>query len=226
MSPEWSIEHDVEFYDFITVVYFSITCLSTVGYGDLVAKTNIEKVMSMFFMLVGVGFFSFIMGSFIEILQSFNFNHGIVDRTFELNNYMKLLLRFRENKPLPASLLKEIHNHFKYYWAHNRVKFVTPENEFIQGLPLNLTRAITLHFLFDDVFYNFRFFFNPMKYKESLFLYDVAFGLMPRHFTHEKEDESIILDEEEEVTEMYFIVSGQVGVGFHLYNQPLEKPRY
>jgi hypothetical protein len=47
-----------------------------------------------------------------------------------------------------------------------------------------------------------------MKYKESLFLYDVAFGLMPRHFTHEKEDESIILDEEEEVTEMYFIVSG------------------
>ena len=80
--------------------------------------------------------------------------------------------------------------------------------------------------MFDDVFYNFRFFFNPMKYKESLFLYDVAFGLMPRHFTHEKEDESIILDEEEEVTEMYFIVSGQVGVGFHLYNQPLEKPRY
>jgi hypothetical protein len=54
------MENDVEFYDFITVVYFSITCLSTVGYGDLVAKTNIEKVMSMFFMLVGVGFFSFI----------------------------------------------------------------------------------------------------------------------------------------------------------------------
>jgi len=39
---------------------------------------------------------------------------------------------------------------------------------------------------------------------------------MPRHFS-EKEDEDIILDEEEEVLEMYFIVSGSVGVGYHLY---------
>jgi hypothetical protein len=39
---------------------------------------------------------------------------------------------------------------------------------------------------------------------------------MPRHFS-EKEDEDIIFDEEEEVNEMYFIVSGQVGIGYHLY---------
>jgi hypothetical protein len=68
MSPDWTEENNVEFYDFITVIYFSITCLSTVGYGDIVALTNIEKCVAMFFMLTGVGFFSFIMGSFIEIL--------------------------------------------------------------------------------------------------------------------------------------------------------------
>jgi hypothetical protein len=47
-------------------------------------------------------------------------------------------------------------------------------------------------------------------------LYDVAFGLMPRHFT-EHEGENIIYDEEEEVAEMYFITSGTVGVGYHLF---------
>jgi len=47
-------------------------------------------------------------------------------------------------------------------------------------------------------------------------LYDVAFGLMPRNFS-DKEDENIIFDEEEEVLEMYFIISGTVGVGYHLY---------
>lgn len=39
---------------------------------------------------------------------------------------------------------------------------------------------------------------------------------MPRNFS-EKEDENIIFDEEEEVLEMYFIISGTVGVGYHLY---------
>ncbi len=50
------------------MIYFSITSLSTVGYGDIVAQTNIEKIFAIFMMLAGIGFFSFIMGSFIEIL--------------------------------------------------------------------------------------------------------------------------------------------------------------
>ena len=95
----------------------------------------------------------------------------------------------------------------------------------MKGLPRSIKRGIIVHFLFDDLFYNFRYFFNPQKLKDSKFLYDIAFGLMPRHFS-EKEDEDIILDEEEEVLEMYFIVSGSVGVGYHLYQQPLEKQRY
>ena len=51
---------------------------------------------------------------------------------------------------------------------------------------------------------------------KSKFLYDVAFGLKPRHFS-EKEDENVIYDEEEEVLEMYFITQGQVGIGYHMY---------
>lgn len=48
---------------------------------------------------------------------------------------------------------------------------------------------------------------------------------MPRNFM-EKEEENIIFDEEEEVLEMYFIISGTVGVGYHLYQQPIEKKRF
>ena len=65
------------FYKFITVCYFSITTLSTVGYGDLVAITNTEKIMAIIIMMVGVGFFSFVMSSFIEIISTFNRNLGV-----------------------------------------------------------------------------------------------------------------------------------------------------
>jgi len=84
---------------------------------------------------------------------------------------------------------------------------VGKENEFINALPRNVKRGIVVHYLFDDIFYNFRFFFNPNKYKDSKFLHDVAFGLKPRHFSDDKE-ECFIYDEETEVIEMYFIMKG------------------
>ena len=73
-----------------------------------------------------------------------------------------------------------------------------------------------MHYLFDDIFYNFRTFFNPQRYSETKFLFDIAFGLMPRLF-NDHVDENIIFDEEEEVLEMYFIVSGKVGIGYQMY---------
>jgi phosphatidylserine/phosphatidylglycerophosphate/cardiolipin synthase-like enzyme len=96
---------------------------------------------------------------------------------------MTLITRFRENRPLPNSLYRQINSHFKYYWARNRISEVESGNEFISALPRTVKRGIVVHYLFDDVFYNFRFFFNPNKYKDSKFLHDVAFGLRPRHFS-------------------------------------------
>ena len=87
----------------------------------------------------------------------------------------------------------------------------------MQDLPHSIKRSIIVHFLFDDVFFNFRSFFKPEKYKDCKFMYDVAFGLMPRLFS-KNEEENIIFDEEEEVLEMYFVMVGSVGVGYHLYS--------
>lgn len=66
-----------------------------------------------------------------------------------------------------------------------------------------------IHYLFDDIFYKFRFFFNSQKHKDSKFLYDISFGLKPRRF-ETSEEERLIYDEEDEVSEMYFIQEGTV----------------
>lgn len=60
------------------------------------------------------------------------------------------------------------------------------------------------NYLFDDIIYNHRFFFNTAENKNSKFLYDVCFGLRPAKFDTSDYDK-LVLDEEDEVTNMYFI---------------------
>lgn len=200
----------------MTSCYFSITTLSTVGYGDLYPISSAEQIVGIVIMLGGVAFFSFIMGSFIEIIESFG-SAGFEAPIFELHNWVTLLTRFRDNRPLPNSLYRQINEHFKYYWSNNRIAEMEKDNNFIDQLPKSISTGIIVHYLFDDVFYNFRFFFNPQKNKDSKFLRDIAFGLKPRAFSDNENEDSVIYDEEAEVLEMYFILSGTVGVGFHKY---------
>ncbi len=52
--------------------YFILTTLSTVGYGDFSPKSNIEKVIAIFLMIMGIAFFSYIMGNFTDIITTYN----------------------------------------------------------------------------------------------------------------------------------------------------------
>ena len=56
----------------IKVWYYSITTLSTIGYGDMSPVNSLERVICMILLVVGVTVFSFIMGQFIEILLNYN----------------------------------------------------------------------------------------------------------------------------------------------------------
>jgi voltage-gated potassium channel Kch len=48
----------VEHWTFLDSIYFSITTLATVGYGDLSPQTAIGKVFTIFYILIGIGMLS------------------------------------------------------------------------------------------------------------------------------------------------------------------------
>ena len=51
------------------VAYFAFTSLSTVGFGDLTPRSDLERVIGAILLLVGVALFTYIMGLFIEMLD-------------------------------------------------------------------------------------------------------------------------------------------------------------
>jgi hyperpolarization activated cyclic nucleotide-gated potassium channel 1 len=59
-------------------VYWAITTCVTVGYGDITARTELEMVMAMIWMLAGVGFYSFTVGSLSSFLTSIDTRESIL----------------------------------------------------------------------------------------------------------------------------------------------------
>jgi hypothetical protein len=55
---------------YLTSVYWTITTITTVGYGDVSISTNGEKIFCLTLMLIGVTSFAYASGSLASILQS------------------------------------------------------------------------------------------------------------------------------------------------------------
>ena len=87
-------------------------------------------LLGIIFMLIGIVFFSQIMGSFIEIIQEYDQRMGQDDKGSELNNWMTLLTRFT-NKPLSKTLINQIDKHFSFYWANDRIKSIKKDDEYL-----------------------------------------------------------------------------------------------
>jgi hypothetical protein len=61
---------------------------------------------------------------------------------------------------------------------------------------------------------------------EVKFIYDCCFGLMPRRFDYADDEDKIIYDEEEEVSEIYFMTDGTIGIAFSLISNGINKKQY
>ena len=206
--------------------YFALTTLSTVGYGDYFPISNMERILAVIIMLGGVAFFSYIMGNFIEIITNYEKKMGVVDKSGNLHNWFVLLTRFTNNQPLPKSLSYQIEQNFSYYWKEDRLACLNTDDHYLEALPRKIKSQIMTVYLFSDVFIQFKRFFKVNTDNETKFLYDIAFGFMPRKFECQHEEDKIIYDEEEEVPEMYFITEGIVGIGFSLISNGYIKDKY
>lgn len=204
----------------IQSAYFSLTTLSTIGYGDQYPIKDLEVGISTFIILAGAAFFAYIMGSFMEIIANYQRKMGRVDRMTPLRNWMTLMMKFTGEKPLSKTLNKQIELHFNYYWQNDRLQSIYQHYDRLTDLPESIRRKLLTTYIFDDVFHKFMHFFHTRERQESKFLYDISFGFMPRYFNPAIDPEDRVLYEEEnEVPEMYFCLEGKVGVGFSFFTR-------
>ena len=57
---------------YITSLYYTVTTMTTVGYGDINGANTLERAISIMIMLIGVIAFSFATGSLSSILSNYD----------------------------------------------------------------------------------------------------------------------------------------------------------
>ena len=114
----------------------------------------------------------------------------------------------------------EIELHFRHFWENDRVAALLQKKEYFYSIPFNIQDHIMCAFLFEDIFKKtaFQVFFRSGTEFDANFPFEVAFGFMPREFLDDPNDR-YILEEEGDVTEIYFIMSGHWAVCFDSYTR-------
>jgi hypothetical protein len=74
--------------------------LSTVGFGDLTPKSDIERLFGAIILLFGVSVFSLIISNFKEILDKFMMLNSDLENGDNLRKFFGLLQRYNNGKKI------------------------------------------------------------------------------------------------------------------------------
>ena len=104
----------------IKMLYWAFTSLSTVGFGDLHPRSDVERVVCAIILLFGVMIFSYVLGNFVEILNVFIDINEEVEDMEGLTKFFGLLEHYNRNQVLDQSLRENFEDFFSHKWKHDR----------------------------------------------------------------------------------------------------------
>ena len=181
---------------YIESLYFLITTLTTVGYGDIVCNSFGERILHILLLAVGSIFYSYIISTIGNYIK--NDSHAKI----ALNNDLNILENIRIAYPnMPFKLYKNIH---KFLESKSNSQEKNDVNSLIDTLPFTLKNTI-LFTMYKSVINNFKFF---KKNDNSEFIAQVLSNFIP---VISKKSEFLVY-EGEILEEIIFIKDGKISL--------------
>ena len=131
------VNHDADAWtSYISSLYFCITTLTTVGFGDVTPANNVERIFVIGMMLFGVGVYGFAIGSVASLLTRIN------PARAHYTEHMEKLDAFMRYKSLPTNLRKRLTEYYAYLWEQ---RLGYDESSILASLPPSLKTEVSLH---------------------------------------------------------------------------------
>jgi len=177
---------------YINAVYWTVTTLTTVGYGDILPMNNPQKIYSMFVQVMGFGVFGFLIGTIASVLLK---KDPAKAKYLENIENLASLMHYRT---IPGHLRNRIVNFYTYMW---KKRLGYDETAFLKSLPENLQTEVALH-LKKEVIEKISLFKNASnEFKREIALLLKPIFLTPGDYIFKAGDYG---------EEMYFVVNGEL----------------
>jgi CRP-like cAMP-binding protein len=203
----YSNKPNIELY--ILAVYYVFTTLTTVGYGDITARTLNEQVFAIVLMGFGVGFYSYTISNLSTIMENIDI------RSANLKTRLSTLHEFAQDSNIPKELKGKIKRNILHNHEQNVYSWFSHDS-LLKELPASLRTEISLHM-------------HKKIVEEVVFFQDKDPGFISyivpalKHITFRNLE--FMFSEGDYADEVYFLVTGRVnlkaanGIAFKTYVQ-------
>nr|XP_043623583.1 potassium channel AKT2/3 [Erigeron canadensis] len=178
---------------YISAIYWSITTMTTVGYGDLHAENAAEMVFIIFYMLFNLGLTAYIIGNMTNLVVEGT------RRTMEFRNSIEAASSFVGRNRLPTRLREQI---LAYMCLRFKAESLN-QQQLIEQLPKTICKSIRQHLFLPTVQ---RVYLFQGVSREILLL---LVADMKAEFIPPRED---VIIQNEAPDDVYIIVSGEVEI--------------
>ncbi len=129
------VENPDDFTRYISAMYWCITTLTTVGYGDITAKSPWQMLYANGTQIVGVAFFGYVLSNIASLLSRMD-----AARESHLARLDKVESFFKHYK-VPNDLRYKIRSYYQYMWESHRGY---DDKSILEEIPIHLRRDIAL----------------------------------------------------------------------------------
>ena len=168
---------DISNFDlYLICFYWTLTTVTTVGYGDVTAGTTIERIYNLIIMGFGVILYSFAIGSLSSIVDSMD------QKKAEMNQKLEILYNIKKDFNLGQDIYDKVRKVIKYDLSRNH----KDKMEFLQELP-NKMRIELSQIMHDKALQDLYFFrdqpndffayvaplMKPVKYSQNDYIFQI-----------------------------------------------------
>jgi hypothetical protein len=99
---------------YIRSLYWVVTTVATVGYGDILPANDYEYLFAAGVMLLGAFMYAFIIGNIANLVRNLDAEQaGYFQRVEAIGNYLHA-------RHIPPRLNEQVRDYYEYLWAHQR----------------------------------------------------------------------------------------------------------
>ncbi|KAJ4977464.1 hypothetical protein NE237_002570 [Protea cynaroides] len=178
---------------YITAIYWSITTLTTTGYGDLHAENPREMLFDIFYMLFNLGLTAYLIGNMTNLVVHWT------SRTRNFRDTVRAASEFAARNQLPPCIQDQMLSHLCLKFKTEGLK----QQETLNSLPKAIRSSIA-HYLFFPIIQKV-YLFQGVSHD---FLFQLVSEMEAEYFPP-KED---VILQNEAPTDLYILVSGAVNL--------------